>query len=192
MTALVTGNTRAPLKDRGEDLYETPPCAVNALLRAERLPRRIWECASGRNAIVNVLRSAGHEVFASDIVDYGEPGQFAQRDFLLERDLPAGIEAIVTNPPFKNAGEFVEHALKLCPHVCMLLRLAFLESRRRTGILESGTLARVHIFRERLPRMHRDSWQGAKASSSMSFAWFCWDRDHSGPPTLHRISGVEQ
>ena len=100
-------------------------------------------------------------------------------------------ELICTNPPFKNAGAFVAHALKVCPRVIMLLRLAFLESRRRSQIIESGTLARVHVFRERLPRMHRDGWNGPLASSSMSFAWFVWSRDHQGPPTLHRISGVE-
>ena len=68
-------------------------------------------------------------------------------DFLLERQLPIGVEAIVTNPPFKLAAAFVAHALDLCPKVVMLLRLAFLESERRTPILDGGKLARVHVFR---------------------------------------------
>jgi hypothetical protein len=32
------GNARAALKDRGDDVYETPPVAVEALLQAEKLP----------------------------------------------------------------------------------------------------------------------------------------------------------
>jgi hypothetical protein len=70
----------------------------------------------------------------------------------------------------------------------MLLRLAFLESERRCGILEGRGLARVHVFRKRLPMMHRDAWNGRKANSGMAFAWFCWSRDHVGPATINRIS----
>lgn len=43
-------------------------------------------------------------------------------------------------------------------------------------------------FRNRLPMMHRDGWAGPRASSAMPFVWFCWDRSHRGPATLHRIS----
>jgi hypothetical protein len=109
-------------------------------------------------------------------------------DFLLERRAPEGTQAIVTNPPFSRAEEFVEHALELCPRVFMLLRLTFLESERRSRILDTGTLARVHVFRNRLPMMHRDGWQGPKASSAMAFAWFVWDRSHHGDAALRRIS----
>jgi hypothetical protein len=159
---------------------------VEALLRVEKLPHRIWEPAAGRGAIVDVLRAHGHDVVATDLVDYGIPGQEARRDFLLER-LPAGVEAIVTNPPYKNAEQFVAHALDLCPRVIMLLRLAFMESVRRAHILETGHLARVHVFSRRIPMMHRAGWEGRKANSGMAFAWFCWDRHHAGPTTLNRI-----
>jgi hypothetical protein len=182
---------RAPLVDRGHDMYETPPVAVEALLRVERLPHHLWEPAAGRGAIVKVLRNAGHAVIASDLIDYGEPTHFHRRDFLMERKAPEGTEAIVTNPPYKLAAEFVTHALQLCPLVVMLLRLAFLESERRRGVLDAGTLARVHVFRNRLPRMHRDNWNGPRASSSIAFAWFVWSRDHQGPTTLNRISWGE-
>ena len=108
-----------PLSERGHDLYETPAEATHALLRAERLPQNLWEPACGPGAIVRVLRGAGHKVVGTDLVDYGSPDQdHGGWDFLLERKLPKlakgdNVEAIVTNPPFKLAGEFVEHALKL-------------------------------------------------------------------------------
>jgi hypothetical protein len=183
---------RHPLAERGLDLYETPAVAVEALLRVERLPHRIWEPACGRGAIVNVLRAHGHEVVASDIADYGlpitPPGYYG-RDFLLETKAPEGTEAIVTNPPFMIVEKFVAHALDLCPHVVMLLRLAFLESERRCEILEGRGLARVHLFRKRLPMMHRDGWQGRKANSGMAFGWFVWIRGYNdGPTILDRIS----
>lgn len=193
MATLSTGSAKAVLKDRGNDLYESPPEAVRALIRAERLPQVIWEPACGPGVIVRTLRAAGHQVYATDLVDYDSPDQDNHGwDFLSERQLPIGVQAIVTNPPFKNASEFVAHALTLCPRVIMLLRLAFLESQKRSVILDSGHLARVHVFRNRLPMMHR-AGQGIaepdkQSSSALAFAWFVWDQNHTGPTELHRLS----
>jgi hypothetical protein len=173
---------------RGDDLYETAPEAVYALIKAEYLPPVIWEPACGRGSIVGVLREAGHLVIATDLNNRGCPTSLAGIDFLTEHRVPSGATCIVTNPPYKLAQEFAEHALRLCPRVIMLLRLAFLESERRTGILENGRLARVHIFRNRLPMMSRDGWNGPIATSSICFAWYVWTWDHKGPPMLHRIS----
>src|SRR5215831_576694 len=137
MAALTTQSRQHAFSERGNDLYETPTCATEALLRVEKLPPRIWEPACGRGAIVRVLRAAGHEVVASDIANYGipitAPGYWG-RDFLLERMAPLGTGCILTNPPGKIATKFARHALNLCPRVILLLRLAFLESTRRTDI----------------------------------------------------------
>lgn len=188
-----TGNKAAPLSERKDDLYESPPEAVWALLRVERLPEVVWEPACGPGVIVRELRAAGHQVYATDLVDYTsrDQDQFGW-DFLMEQQLPIGVQAIVTNPPFKLAGEFVAHALSLCPKVIMLLRLAFLESDKRSPILDTGHLARVHVFRKRLPMMHRYGWDGpTNSNSGMAFAWFVWDRAHTGPTELHRVSWEE-
>ena len=125
---------RHPDSARGNDLYETPEVATLALLRAEPLPRTIWEPACGPGAIVRVLRDAGHRVIATDLIDYRSPDQdHAGRDFLLERRAPDGVEMIVTNPPFKLAAQFAAHALSLSPRVAMLLRLSFLERHEKRG-----------------------------------------------------------
>lgn len=189
MSGLAISDTKAALQDRKNDLYESPPEAVRALLTAEVLPRGVWEPACGPGSIVRVLRAAGHHVLATDLVDYESPDQdHAGWDFLSERHCPAMMSAIVTNPPFKNAAEFVQHGLELCPFVIMLLRLAFLESTRRAPILDNGHLARVHVFRNRLPMMHRDGWEGPKVSNPTAFAWFVWDRNWKGPTELRRLS----
>jgi hypothetical protein len=172
--------------ERGLDLYETPAVAVEALLRVERLPTRIWEPAAGKGAIVRVLRDHGHAVIASDIYDYGNLHFIG--DFLTQERMPAGTEMILTNPPFQIVEPFVAHALELSSLVILLLRLAFLESERRCGILENRGLARVHLFRKRLPMMHRDLWAGKKANSGMAFAWMVWTRGYTGLPFLNRIS----
>jgi len=178
---------RHPLAERGLDLYETPAVAVNALLRVESIPRRVWEPAAGRGAIARVLQGFGHGVIASDICDYGFPLDFVG-DFLAQHQIPPGRVCILTNPPFQVVERFVAHALDLAPLVIMLLRLAFLESERRCRNLEGRGLARVHVFRKRLPMMHRDQWAGRKANSGMAFCWMVWDRSYHGPTTIDRIS----
>jgi hypothetical protein len=168
MSQLAISDTKAALAERKNDLYESPPEAVRALLKAEKLPLVVWEPACGPGSIVRVLRAAGHQVYATDLVDYESRDQDnAGWDFLSERQLPIGV---------------------LCPRVVMLLRLAFLESTKRTPILDGGHLARVHVFRNRLPMMHRDGWKGPKVSNPTAFAWFVWDRNHSGATELRRLS----
>jgi hypothetical protein len=177
---------RHPNVDRGADLYETPAIAVEALLRAEKLPHWIWEPAAGRGAIARVLRDAGHAVIASDLIKH--EGLHFVADFLKTKKAPTHCdEAIVTNPPYQRAGEFALHALDLVPRVYLLLRLAFLESARRTELIERRGLRAVHVFRKRLPMMHRDGWKGPRASSAIAFAWFCWSREHRGPTVIDRI-----
>lgn len=190
--SLVTGVARHAIADRGNDLYQTPPEAVRALLKHECVPNRVWEPACGPGSIVRVLRGAGHDVLATDLVDYDSPDQ---DEFGVDFLIPGIAEAyndlgraIVTNPPFKNAHEFVGRALYFSPYVAMLLRLAFLESEKRRSILDNGLLSRVLVFRNRLPMMHREGWTGPRASSATAFAWFIWDRSHRGPTELHRIS----
>lgn len=189
---LTTWIDRASLKERGDDLYESPPEAVHSLLKAESLTDAIWEPACGPGSIVRVLREAGHRVYATDLVDYGLEDSEHGVDFLMERQQPGFyIGALVTNPPFKLANEFVIHAIALgVPKVCMLLRLAFLESERRSAILDGGLLARVHVFKNRLPMMHRAGrgTQVAKTNSNaIAYAWFVWDLQHKGPTEIRRI-----
>lgn len=178
------GSGQHSYEDRGADCYETPPEAVRALLKVEKLPHRVWEPACGPGSIVRVLRAAGHYVVDSDLHNYGQ--QF-QRDFLSYHNVEEP-GCILTNPPYRLAQKFVEQALEFCPLVIMLLRLAFLESERRRQVLEHSGLARIHVFRNRLPMMHRRGWDGPKASSAIPFAWFVWERGYEGPTTIDRIS----
>jgi hypothetical protein len=181
---------RHPIAGRVLDFYQTPPFATLALLFAERLPHRLWEPCAGGGAMVRVLRDAGHDVVASDIVARDFPLEFCS-DFF-DAAPPIGCEAVVTNPPFRLAARMVSPALYLAPRVYFLLRLSFLESECRTPILEDGTLARVHVFRRRF-MMHREGWTGPRASSQIAFAWFVWERDHTGGrATVDRISWDER
>lgn len=160
------------------------------------LPYGLWEPHCGKGALAELLLDARHAVYCSDVVDRGYPHQNSVGNFLKATACPAGVDGIVMNPPFAQAALHVRHALQLCPFVVALLPLAFLEAgqtktaagRARLWVLDNGHLAKVLVFRERLPMMHRDGWQGKLSTSNVPYAWFIWDGDHQGDATVRRIS----
>jgi hypothetical protein len=185
---IVTGVAKHPYAERGHDLYETPAPATYALLSEEKFTGTIWEPANGRGAISRVLRATGHRVVCTDLIDYGVEDAKSGVDFLKQESAPKGVKAIITNPPFRLADDFVRHALELVPRVAMLLRLAALCGIGRTDIMDGAQLARVYPFANRLPMMHRDGRDGDRTeSSAIDYAWFLWDREHRGRATLRRI-----
>jgi hypothetical protein len=112
-------------------------------------------------------------------------------DFLTIKPLAPGCD-IVTNPPYKIADEFAHRAVLECGagKVALLLRLQFLAGSNdlRCSIMEAPRKpARVHVFTRRLPMMHRDGWEGPKASSQQDHAWFVWDRSSHGPTIINRV-----
>jgi hypothetical protein len=183
-----TGIGMSPYADRGDDFYRTPECAVHALLRVERFSGRIWEPACGDGAIVTMLRQTGHDVVASNLVDYGCPDSTSGVDFLTAQRAPDGVDTILTNPPFMHANEFVRHALALAPRVVMFLRFLFIESQGRCDIIDAGHLRRIYPFIDRLPMIHRNGWEGPRADANIiQFAWFCWDRNYRGDIIVRRV-----
>ena len=164
-----------------DDFYPTPPKATQALLNVEKFVGAVWEPACGDGAISEVLIRNGYQVHSSDLIDrgYGD----VNRDFLLDFETTA--DNIITNPPFKLAQEFVEHALgRSSRKVAMLCRLAWLEGKERRKMFTATPLARVWVFSSRV-QMIRGGWDGGKGGGSMTaFAWYVWDHEHKGPPSL--------
>lgn len=164
------------------DYFRTPEAATRALLDREVFPGSVYECACGDGAMARVIEAAGYRVMASDIVDrgYGEAG----RDFLLETQLPTGCESVITNPPFRLATRFAEHALQLgARKVALLCRVAFLEGQERAaGIFADGRLSRVWVFSRRITLWRGDlaEPEGGPKGGAIAFAWFVWERHHRG------------
>jgi hypothetical protein len=158
---------------RGLDAYWTPAEASRSLvaLEAAWLPRSLWEPAAGDGAIVRVLEAAGYQVHASDIADYGADYPLADH---LTTPPPPGAEGLVTNPPFRLAAQFATTAVSEVPYTALLLRTNFLESVERLAFFGKHPPARVWVSSRRLPMMHRNGWNGPRASSNTCHAWFIW------------------
>lgn len=112
------------------DYYATEPKALELLLEKEKFCPYVWECACGEGHLSEVLKSHGYRVRSSDIVNRGYIGT-ETLDFLKVRkedvinDFPRDI---ITNPPYKYAKDFVEHALDISmdsTKIAMFLKVQF-------------------------------------------------------------------
>lgn len=165
-----------------DNYYATPAEGTRALLAVEKFEGTIWEPACGEGHISKVLIENGHHVISTDLVDRGY-GQ-SRVDFLME--YATKVPNIITNPPFKNATDFIKKALELSTHkVAFLLRLQALEGAGRAEIYQKGHLSRVHVFKRRLTLLKNGS--PIDGTSMLAMAWFVFDHDYTGKTELNWI-----
>lgn len=174
------------------DYFPTPPWAARAggeLVRhLDPEALTIWEPACGEGHMAAALAES-FLVFATDIhpFGYGEPYDFLGdslepiADFLDDAvDRGEVVDWIVTNPPFRTAGDFIRLGLRRARRgVAMLLRVQFLEGVGRYRLLHGAEpLTACAVFAERVP-MTLGRWDPAQASATC-YAWFLWRKGDGG------------
>jgi len=172
------------------DYFPTPPYASLALLKREQFSGSIWEPACGEYHMANVLKMQypDSEVIATDII-YGQ-------DFLKTNKK---VDNIVTNPPFTLANDFILHCKKCATKkIAFILRNQFLESKGRHAMFldKDFPLKAVYQFVHRVP--FAKGKIDLRASNTLAFSWFVWDREWKGEPVIrwiddrsHEINKVE-
>ena len=137
---VTNGDSNHSERERGiYDYYATDPKAVKNLLRFESFSKDILEPACGGGHISKVLEDFGYNVESVDIVNRGYSGQHTAQDFFERKEIWNGD--IVTNPPYKFAAEFVEHALDVTAEghkIAMFLKLTFLEGEKRRKLFQNN------------------------------------------------------
>ena len=174
------------------DYYATEPRAVELLLEEETFFPYIWECACGEGHISEVLKAHGYNVKSTDIIDRGYGGTEIQ-DFLevkksdYKNDYPRDI---ITNPPYKYAKEFVEHALDISMNgtkIAMFLKLTFLEGQARRALFEKYPPEKIYVFSGRVKCAKNGDFDNI-GSSAVAYAWFIWQKGFKGYPIVQWIN----
>ena len=178
-----------------DDYYATEPKAVELLLEQEKFSHYIWECACGAGHMSEVLKKHGYKVRSSDIVYRGYDGTeildfFAVTNEQVENSIPKDI---VTNPPYKYAKEFVEHALDISPYgtkVAMFLKLTFLESKKRKELFEKYPLKTLYVSSSRLQCAKNGDFQkySKGVGTAVAYGWFVWEKGFLGEPIIKWIN----
>ena len=166
------------------DYYATEPKAVHLLLEQEKFSKNILEPACGEGHIAEVLKDYGHEVMATDLIDRGY-GDGAM-DFFKYCHLD-GVD-IITNPPYKYAKEFVEHALNISTDgtkIAMFLKLTFLEGQGRRELFKNHPPQTVYVSSARLQCGKNGHFDG---TSMVAYAWYVWVKGYKGDTHIKWIN----
>ena len=165
--------TREPM-----DNYPTPDIATLSLMTLEDFSGIVWEPACGSGAIAKHFPGCVATDLRNDNI-YGE----TDIDFLSEY---RKVNHIITNPPYRLAQQFVEHALECVDgKVAMLCKLAFLEGKARYSLFQKNPIKTVYVFSKRLPLTKEGDTR--KQSSMIPFAWFVWEKGYTGKTTVEWI-----
>ena len=172
------------------DFYATDPIAIDKLVDAIQLPKKIWECACGTGCLSERLKYFGHDVFSTDLVDrgYGEVTDFLESD-----NLPEECTCILTNPPYKYALEFIKHSLDLLPvnGMCvMFLKTTFLEGQKRHDELFCKNQPKYVLqFSKRVLCAKNGEFKKMRdgGGSAVSYAWFVWQKGYKGDTIIKWI-----
>lgn len=179
-------------KEREEnDYYATEPRAIDLLLEKEKFSHHVWECACGQGHLSNRLEEFGYKVFNSDLILRGGCNDAHQIDFLAYKPENGRNDMdIITNPPYKYAKEFVEHALEISMEsvkVAMFLKLTFLESTGRRKMFEKYPPKKVYVASGRLKCAKNGNFDSIGGSAA-AYAWFVWEKGFKGKPTIEWIN----
>lgn len=184
---------------RANDFYATPAWVTECLLRHVTLRGPVWEPCCGDGAIARVIETHGQAVVASDLADYGYGASGV--DFFACREMPAGCQALITNPPYGDGGSaekpvanvslamlrFVRHGLALSAtadgQLALLVRFQWIAGKRAAALISSGPLDCVIALTRRIRWFDR----GALTNSGQHHhAWIVFDfqRDRARPPSI--------
>lgn len=167
------------------DYYATEPKALELLLEKEQFNNSVWECACGEGHLSEALKANGYSVLSTDLVDrgYGLGGvNFFSCTSQWDGD-------IITNPPYKKAKEFVEHALDVVAEgskVAMFLKLTFLESQSRRNLFEKHPPKLIYVSSSRLQCAKNGDFvkYGKGVGTAVAYAWFIWEKGFNGEPVV--------
>lgn len=175
-----------------DDLYQTPAWVTRAL--RPHIPLRVgsvWECAAGDGKMSRALEECGFNVYSTDINAEVPLNFLTAFPFGIKETV---VDAIITNPPYKLARQFIENALHLTKDqrgvVAMLLRIDFDSAATRKNLFgDNLAWTRKVVLTKRIAWFEEEDAEkrarGEKVSSpSFNHAWYIWDWRNDREPTI--------
>lgn len=173
------------------DFYETPVIALDGLASTgffNQCGKKFLEPSAGKGAIVKYVKK-----YVSDIAAYEIQEQFTPElnslnvnvligDFLQSQ--PVEYDIIVSNPPYSQVLEFINHC-RLClsdqGKMAFLLRLPFVASVKRYYFFADYRPVEINVLSQR-PKFGGDN------IDSCDYAWFEWRKESAKETKFNWIS----
>lgn len=162
------------------DFYPTPIEVVEHFLDNYRLKDgTILEPCAGNGRFIQAIRNKGYnnKIYANEIREdeninllRSGSNKVTHEDFLKSNTIHNDVTTIITNPPYSLAKEFILKCKELYPNaeIIMLLRLAFLESKKRHEFWQEHKVNKLYILSQ------RPSFTN-KGTDATAYAFYVWD-----------------
>jgi hypothetical protein len=158
-------------KNRGakvaeHEFYPTPRATVESLINEVTWPSKATygdPCAGDSAIMIPFVKMGLSEPW------WWEWAEIREGKDYLKDGLTGPVDAIITNPPFSLATDFIDRSLGEALFVAYLLRLNFWGSRKRKDWWQGKEPTHQFTLSE------RPSFTG-KGTDATEYAWFVWDR----------------
>lgn len=166
-------------KRRKSDSYYTPIPVIENLFEHYSLKGgSILEPSAGCGNFIKVARDLGYSshitAIETDENEYDNLYKYSNEviitDFL-QWQPDREYKTIIGNPPYSLALEFIEKCFEIAgkdTEIVMLLRTAFLESKKRYSFWQRHPVSKLYVLSS------RPSFCG-KGTDATSYSWFIWD-----------------
>jgi len=170
---------------RESDFYKTPEQAIDSFIYhfdpGAFIGAHILEPCAGDGAMVRRLKLFCPSTWVTavelrpeeeeNLKQAGADDILCGFDFLSCDWRGSNFDVIITNPPYSIAQEIIGHCFEIAPdaEVIMLLRLAFLESKKPKPFWDKYPLTQLYVLTE------RPSFTG-KSTDAMAYPWFVWSK----------------
>lgn len=184
-------NTNRKEKASSNDLFTTPVEALDAiwpyLEKDITMVNHLLEPCAGLHDITKYLTSKGALVYTNELFPVQGNSYDTTNDFLTEDNGCGTYSVICCNPPYNKAKEFILKGFDHAPIQWHFLRLSFLEGQSRfMDLFSLGKLSDVYIFSYRVSCPKGIDREGT--ANSVCYAWYRWDKNYCGQPTLHWLT----
>lgn len=190
---MASPNTKRDVSKDYSDLYNTPDPAIEALW--DYIEHRFdgtqtfFEPCNGKGKVSNWMsKNADINMVTNEL--FSEHGESDYNENFLNVNPSVADEwdfdIILSNPPYRIATEFVSEGFKYAKEQYHLLRINFLEGKKRYDTLLSlGHLKNVYVFTSRISCSK--GVEEEPQANAVCYCWYHFDRDYDGLPTLHWI-----
>ena len=166
--------------DDTKDFIPTPPWATRAVFEEvwpdlkNAKDQTYWDPACGAGHMTRVFKEYGAFDLGTDLHNHVGADNFQPYDFTLKKR-PVNVEAIITNPPYAKANDFVMKGMMQADRVlALLMRIQVLESETRySAVYKRCPPSKVAVFSERIPFKTGEVIR--KAPKMFTHCWLVWD-----------------
>lgn len=169
-----------------EDFYATEPMAAKLLLEVEDFKYDIWEPCCGMGHLSEVIERHNYNVISSDIVYRG----YKDTHIVNVLDVQENKYDVITNPPYRNAQEIIEHLIKISDDkvkIAMFLKVLFLESGKRREFFEKYPPKTIYVCSKRIA-CAKDGDFTKYGHSAIAYAWYVWEVGYKGDTIVKWIN----